>query len=214
MVPLPENYTVFPNVHIGRDVEIGPYVVLGHAPRGLEPGELPLVIGDCCIIRAHTVIYAGTVLGSRVQTGHGVTIREHSRIGDDVSIGSKTSIEHHVTVGNDVRFHGHNLISEFTTIEDDCWIGPHSCITNVLHPRCPKAKECIKGATLRRGAIVGGNTTLAPGVVIGEKALVGAGSVVLHDVPARMVVVGNPAKIIKPIDELECPFGLMEHPYS
>lgn len=211
---LPDNYTVFPNVHIGLEVEIGPYVVLGHPPRGAQPGELPLVVGDGCIIRAHSVIYAGTVLGSKVQTGHGVTIREHSKIGDSVSIGSKTSIEHYVVVGNDVQFHGHNLISEYTTIEDDCWIGPHCCITNVLHPRCPKAKECIKGATLKRGAIVGGNTTLAPGVVIGERAFVGAGSVVLHDVPARMVVVGNPARVIKPIDELKCPFGLMEHPYS
>ena len=67
---------------------------------------------------------------------------------------------------------------------------------------------------MKRGAIVGGNTTLAPGVVIGEQAFVGAGSVVLHDVPARMVVVGNPARVIKPIDELECPFELMEHPYT
>ena len=207
-------HVIYPNVHIGHGVQIGDFVILGHPPRWAAPGELPLVIGDNCIIRSHTVIYAGSRLGHNVQTGHGVTIREHSTIGNDVSIGSRTAIEHYVTVGNNVRFHGHNLISEHTVIEDDCWVGPHTCITNVLHPRCPKAKECIKGATLKRGAKVGGNTTLAPDVTIGEMALVGAGSVVLEDVPPRMVVVGNPARVIKRIEELECPYGLMEHPYE
>lgn len=207
-------YTIYPNVQLGRDVEIGPYVVLGMPPRGASPGEMPLVIGDRCVIRSHSVVYAGTTIGNDVQTGHGVTIREHTHIGNQVSIGTYTSIEHYVTIGNNVRFHGHNLVSEYTVIEDDCWMGPHACVTNVLHPRCPRAKECIKGATLRRGAIVGGNTTLAPDIVIGERALVGAGSVVLVDVPARGVVVGNPARLLKSIDELECPYGLMEHPYE
>jgi len=207
-------HVIYPNVSIGQGAEIGDFVILGHPPLGAAPGELPLVIGDHCIIRSHTVIYAGSRLGCNVQTGHGVTIREHSTVGDDVSIGSGTAIEHYVTIGSNVRFHGHNLISEYTVIEDECWVGPHACITNVLHPRCPRAKECIKGATLRRGAKVGGNATLAPAVTIGEMALVGAGAVVLHDVPARAVVVGNPARVIKQIDELECPYGLLERPYE
>jgi len=205
---------IYPNVHIGKDVLIGDFVILGHPPRGAEPGELPTVIGDHCIIRSHTVIYAGSRLGNNVQTGHGVTIREHSTTGDDVSIGSGTAIEHYVTIGNNVRFHGQNVIGEYTVIEDDCWIGPHVSITNVLHPRCPKAKKCIKGATLKRGAKVGANATLIPGITIGEMALVGAGSVVVEDVPPRTVVVGNPARVIKRIEDLECPFGLVEHPYE
>jgi len=207
-------YVIHPNVHLGQNVEIGEFVILGHPPRGAMPGDLPLVIGDNCVIRSHTVIYAGSRLGSNVQTGHGVTVREHSVIGDSVSIGGGTAIEHHVTVGNNVRMHGHNLISEYTDIGDDCWLGPHACITNVLHPRCSKAKECIKGATLERGAKVGGNTTLAPDITIGEMALVGAGSVVLEDVPARAVAVGNPARVVKHIGELECPYGLMDQPYE
>lgn len=207
-------HRIYPNVHIGKNVQIGDFVILGHPPRGAAPGELPTVIGDNCILRSHTVIYAGSRLGNNVQTGHGVTIREHSTIGDDVSIGSGTAIEHYVTVGNNVRFHGQNVIGEYTTIEDDCWIGPHVSITNVLHPRCPKAKECIKGATIKRGAKVGANATLTPAITIGEMALVGAGSVVVEDVPPRTVVVGNPARVIKRIEELECPYGLMDHPYG
>ena len=208
------SHIIHPNVRVGTNVEIGHYVILGHPPIGSVSGELPLVIGDNCVIRSHTVIYAGGSLGSGVQTGHGVTIREHTTIGDDVSIGGGTAIEHHVTVGNNTRFHAHNLISEFTVIEDDCWIGPHACITNVLHPRCPKGKECVKGATIRRGAKVGGNTTLAPDIEIGEMALVGAGSVVLDDVAPRAVVVGNPAREVKQIGDLVCPYGLVDRPYE
>jgi acetyltransferase-like isoleucine patch superfamily enzyme len=173
-----------------------------------------VVIGDNAVIRSHTVIYAGTVIGHNFQTGHRATIREGNQIGDDVSVGTGVTIDNDCKIGNDVRFRGHDLIGEHTVIEDGCWIGPHVAITNALHPRCPKAKECMKGPTLKRGAKIGANSTLLPDITIGEMALVGAGSVVADDVPPRAVVVGNPAKVVKTIDELECPYELMERPYK
>ncbi len=206
-------YRIYPNVHLGENVQIGDFAIIGHPPRGKEPGELPTVIGDNAVIRAHAVIYAGTVIGHNFQTGHGVTVREGTEIGDDVSIGSYTTVEHCNKIGNNVRFHGLNVIGEYTVIEDDCWIGPHVSITNVLHPRCPKKSECIKGPTIKRGAKVCANVTLTPAVTIGENALVGAGAVVVEDVPPGAVVVGNPARVIKTIDELECPYDLIEKPY-
>ena len=207
-------YKIYPHVHIGENVQIGDFVILGHPPRGAAPGELPTVIGDHCIIRSHTVIYAGGRLGSNVQTGHGVLIREDSEIGDNVSIGSHTVVEHHVHIGHGVRIHSNAFVPEHTVLEEDCWIGPGVSITNVRHPLCPRAKECSKGATIQRGAKVGANVTLTPDVTIGEMALVGAGSVVVEDVPPRAVVVGNPARVIGHIEELECPYGLMERPYE
>ena len=207
-------YKIYPHVHIGENVQIGDFVILGHPPRGAAPGELPTVIGDHCIIRSHTVIYAGGRLGSNVQTGHGVLIREDSEIGDNVSIGSHTVVEHHVHIGHGVRIHSNAFVPEHTVLEEDCWIGPGVSITNVRHPLCPRAKECSKGATIKRGAKVGANVTLTPDVTIGEMALVGAGSVVVEDVPPRAVVVGNPARVIGHIEELECPYGLMERPYE
>lgn len=206
-------YKIYPQVHIGENVQIGDFVILGHPPRGAAPGELPTVIGDHCVIRSHTVIYAGCRLGNGVQTGHGVLIREHNDIGDDVSIGSHTVVEHHVRIGREVRIHSNAFLPEYTVLEEGCWIGPCVSITNVLHPRCPKARQCIKGATIKRGAKVGANATLTPDITIGEMALVGAGSVVVEDVPPRAVVVGNPARVIRQIEQLECPYGLMEHPY-
>jgi acetyltransferase-like isoleucine patch superfamily enzyme len=207
-------YRIYPNVTLGQNVQIGDFVIVGHPPRGAGPGELPTVIGDNAVLRSHTVIYAGTVIGNNFQTGHGVVIREQVEIGDDVSIGSYSTIEHRIKIGNNVRFHGLNVIGEFTEIEEGCWIGPHVSVTNVPHPRCPVNKKCIKGATIRRQAKVCANATLLPAVEIGEYALVGAGAVVAKDVPRGVVVVGNPARVVKDVMELECPYDLIERPYE
>jgi len=201
---------VHPDGHLGENVQVGDSVILGHPPRDAMPGELPLGVADNCIVRSHTIMYAGSRLGSDVQTGHGLAGREHSTIADNVSTGSGAAIEHYVSVGKNAHMLGHNLTSEHTDIGDGCWFGLHARITNVLHPRCLKAKDCIKGPTLERGAKVGGSTTLAPDITIGEMALVGAG-LVLKDGQARAVAVETPARVIKHIDELECPYGLVDH---
>jgi acetyltransferase-like isoleucine patch superfamily enzyme len=78
---------------------------------------------------------------------------------------------------------------------------------------CPRYKECAGGAIVRRLARIGANVTVLPGVEIGEGALIGAGSVVLANVPAGMVAVGNPARVIKAVDELDCRPGFYERPY-
>jgi len=209
-----ERFRLYPNVRLGVDVEIGDYAVIGVPPRGREAGELPVVIGDGAVIRSHTVIYAGNRIGRGLQTGHGAMIREQNEIGDNVSIGTNSVVEHHVAIGNNVRLHSNVFVPEYSVLEDGCWLGPNVVVTNALHPLCPKAKECLKGATIRRGAKVGANATLMPDIVIGEMALVGAGAVVTRDVPAGVVVAGNPARVVKEISALTCPYDLIAHPYE
>ncbi len=209
-----EQFRLYPNVRLGQDAEIGDYAVIGVPPRGREAGELPVVIGEGAVIRSHTVIYAGNRIGRGLQTGHGVMIREQNEIGDNVSIGTNSVVEHHVTIGNNVRLHSNVFVPEHSVLEDDCWLGPNVVVTNALHPLCPKAKECLKGATIRRGAKVGANATLLPDIVIGEMALVGAGAVVTRDVPPGVVVAGNPARVVKEISALTCPYDLIAHPYE
>jgi acetyltransferase-like isoleucine patch superfamily enzyme len=204
---------IYPSVQIGVNAQIGDFVIIGHPPRGREPGELPTVIGDNAIIRSHTIIYASVRIGHNFQTGHGVMIREENDIGDDVSIGTNSIVEHHVVIGNSVRLHSRVFVPEYSILEDECWLGPGVIVTNALHPRCPKVKECMKGATVRRGAKIGAGAVLLPDIEIGEMALVGAGAVVVKDVPPRAVVAGNPAKVIKGIDALTCPYDLIERPY-
>jgi acetyltransferase-like isoleucine patch superfamily enzyme len=205
---------IFANVELGDGVQLGSSCVIGQPPRGKQDGELLTRVGSGSVIRSHTVVYAGNVIGERFSTGHGVMIREENRIGDDVSVGSHSIVEHHVSIGNGVRIHSQAFIPEYSVLEDGCWIGPNVVLTNAYHPMCPKAKECLKGPTVRRGAKIGANATLLPDITIGEDALVGAGSVVVDDVAAGAVVAGNPARVIKDISDLGCPYYMIDRPYD
>jgi acetyltransferase-like isoleucine patch superfamily enzyme len=205
---------MMPGVDLGEDAEVGPFVLLGEATGGEQADPVMTHIGRRARIRSHTVIYWGNTIGDDFVTGHGALIREHNWIGNNVSIGSHSIIEHHVRIGHGVRIHSAAFIPEYSVLEDDAWIGPRVTFTNVPHPRCPKAKECIQGPTIRRGAKIGASAVLLPGIEIGVGALVGAGSVVIESVPPGAVVAGNPARIVKHIDALTCPFDLIERPYA
>jgi acetyltransferase-like isoleucine patch superfamily enzyme len=193
---------IYPRVKLGQNCVVEDFAVIGAPPKGCKSGELETVIGDNAVIRSHTVIYAGNRIGDNFHAGNKVNIRELNKIGDNVSIGTLTVVEHHVQMGNSVRIHTQAFIPEFTLLEDECWLGPSVVVTNAKYPQSPGVKEELKGAQIMKGAIIGANSTLLPGVKIGERALVGAGSVVTKDVPARTVVAGNPAKPINQIDNL------------
>jgi acetyltransferase-like isoleucine patch superfamily enzyme len=203
-----------PNVHLGNNVTIEDFAIIGAVPRGHCDGELPTIIGDNAVIRSHSVIYAGNTFGNDFQCGNHVFLREANNIGSQVSIGTATVIEHHVTVGNKVRIHSQVFIPEYSILEDDCWLGPNVVLTNAKHPKCPKVKQCLKGATIGKGAIIGANATLMPDIEIGSRALIGAGSVVVSDIEPGVVAAGNPAIVIKGISELACPYGLIDRPYT
>ena len=196
------NSKIYSNTQFGANAAIGDFCVIGEPPRGKKAGELATRVGARAVIRSHTVIYAGNVIGDDFQTGHGALVREENQIGDNVSIGSHSIIEHHVKIGNGVRIHSNVFVPEFSILEDDCWLGPNVVVTNARYPRSKNVKETLKGATIKRGAKIGANATLLPGIIIGENALVGAGAVVVDDVPDGVVVVGNPARVVKQIDEI------------
>ena len=196
------NYKVYTGVHIGQNTIVEDYCIIGVAPRGKKEGEIDTSIGSGSHIRSHTVIYAGNQIGKNFQTGNKVNIRELNEIGDNVSIGILSVIEHHVRIGDNVRIHSQVFVPEFSVLEDASWIGPNVVLTNAKYPLSPGVKENLKGPTIRKGAKIGANSTILPGIVIGENALVGAGSVVTKDIPDGVVVVGNPAKKIKIVSEL------------
>ena len=197
-----KNYLVHENVVLGAGSVVEDYCIVGTPPRGVREGELATTIGDGAVIRSHTVIYAGNTIGRNFQTGNKVNIRESNRIGNNVSIGTLSVVEHHVEIADNVRIHTQVFIPEYSVLEEGCWIGPNVVFTNAKYPLSPGVKDSLAGPIIRRGAKIGANTTLLPGVVIGENALVGAGSVVVRDVPAGAVVVGNPARVIRQVSDL------------
>jgi acetyltransferase-like isoleucine patch superfamily enzyme len=196
------NWKIHPDVKIDADFIPGDFVIIGEPFSNPEGDTLKTVFGRNPIIRSHTVIYAGNVIGDNFQTGHGVLVRELNRIGDNVSIGSHSNIEHHIKIGNNVRIHSNVFVPEFSILEDDCWLGPGVILTNARYPRSENVKKELAGPVIRSGAKIGAGAVLLPGVIIGRNALVGAGAVVTEDVPDHSVVVGNPARVIKNISDI------------
>ncbi|HLL73721.1 MAG TPA: acyltransferase [Pyrinomonadaceae bacterium] len=194
---------IHPNVVWGGDHTVGPFAIVGQPLAGGKVAET--VIGPGALIRSHTVIYCGNRIGRNFQTGHGALVREENEIGDDVSIGSGTIVEHHVRIGDGARLHSNVFVPEFSVLEEGCWIGPNVVITNAKYPRSPGVKERLVGAHIERGAKIGANATLLPGVRIGRNALVGAGAVVTKDVAPESVVAGSPAREINRLSNL--PYG-------
>ena len=160
------------------------------------------IIGDGACIRSHTVIYAGNRIGKKFSTGNKANIRELNAIGDNVSVGTMAVVEHHVELGNNVRLHSQAFVPEFSVLEEGVWIGPNAVITNTRYPLSPEAKTSPQPVHLCKNAIVGANSTILPGVIVGSDSLIGAGSVVVKDVAPRAVVAGNPARFIRIKDDL------------
>ncbi|MEW6585485.1 MAG: acyltransferase [Nitrospirota bacterium] len=208
------NNLVYPNVSLGDNVVIEPPSIIGKPPRGAEPGDLPIRIGNNSRVRPFSTIYAGSEIGESFQTGQGVSIREDNIIGNNVSIGTNSVLEFGNRIGDNSRIHS-NCFLEMVTIGMYVFVGPNVVFTDDPHPMCcPRYKECKGGPVVEDYARIGANCTILPGVRIGRNSLIGAGSVVTKDVPANAVVAGSPARLIKMIDELKCFCGFFEKPYD
>jgi acetyltransferase-like isoleucine patch superfamily enzyme len=205
------NWSLAPaeEINLGDGCQVDPDVVLGY-PTGRRIDDLTLRIGPGARIRAGTVIYAGSTIGAGLETGHNVVIREENAIGDGLNIWNSSTIDYGCTIGNDVKIHCNVYVAQFTTLEDDVFLAPGVILANDPHPLCGL---CMRGPTIERGARVGVNVTVLSHVTIGEGALIGAGSVVTRDIPAGVVAYGNPARAVRPVEELSCPFRLVERPY-
>jgi len=199
-------------LEMGPGAAVDPTAVLGY-PTGRTIPSTILRIGANAHIRSGTVIYAGTVIGDDLETGHNVVIREENAIGNGFSIWNSSTVDYGCRIGDQVKIHCNVYVAQFTVLEDDVFLGPGATIANDPHPGCPEFRRCMRGPVLRRGVKVGINATILPFVEIGEHVVIGSGSVVTKDVPANSVVCGNPAKIICGIQELDCRFGFTAGPY-
>jgi acetyltransferase-like isoleucine patch superfamily enzyme len=199
------------DVALGRGCLIDDNVILGARP-GRAVREISLRVGRRAIVRSGSVLYAGTVIGDGFETGHNVVIREDNVIGADVKVWNNTVVDYGCTIGDRVKIHSNCYVAQFTTLEDDVFLGPGASLANEPHPGSA-SHLCMRGPTIKAGAQIGMNATILPFVTVGERALVGAGAVVTHDVPAGMIVVGNPARILKPVSEVSCPLDLLDGEY-
>jgi acetyltransferase-like isoleucine patch superfamily enzyme len=128
-------------------------------------------------------------------------ILEGAKIGSNCNINCQVFIENDVVIGNNVTIKPGVQIWDGITLEDNVFIGPNATFTNDLKPQSKNYPKKFLRTTVKKGASIGANATILPGITIGENAMIGAGSVVLKDVPAHTLWVGNPAKQIKEIIE-------------
>lgn len=197
---------VYPGTVLGEGVKILDYAVVGKQP-SLSPRSTakreplgPAELGPGTIVSTGAIVFAGTRIGARVVVGDQACVRERVEIGDDVVVGRGSLIENDTTVGAMTKIQADAYITAYSTLEEHVFIAPCVVTTNDnFMGRTERRHELIAGPTIRRGARIGGAAVLCPGVEIGEEAFVGAGAVVTEDVPPRVIVVGNPARVLREV---------------
>ncbi|SFM82850.1 acyltransferase [Marinobacter pelagius] len=140
-------------------------------------------------------------IGEGTKVWQFVVILKGAKIGRGCNICAQTLIEGDVVVGDRVTVKSGVQLWDGTRVEDDVFIGPNVTLTNDPYPRSKQYPDEFFGIRICKGASVGANATILPGITIGEEAMVGAGAVVTEDVPPKAVVVGNPARIIRYVEE-------------
>jgi acetyltransferase-like isoleucine patch superfamily enzyme len=203
--------TVHDGTVLGEGVKVLEGAVVGKQPT-LSPRSTakreplpPTTIGAGTIVSTGAIVFAGSAIGERVILGDQSCVRERVEVGDDVVLGRGSLIENDTTVGARTKIQADAYVTAYSTVEEDVFIAPCVVTTNDDYMgRTEKRLALLKGPTIRRGARVGGGAVLCPGVEVGEEAFVGAGAVVTKDVPPRMLVVGNPARVLREVaaDEL------------
>ena len=202
--------TVYPGTVLGDGVRVLENAVVGKQP-ALSPRSTakreplpPTEIGDDTVVSTGAIVFAGSRIGTRVILGDQSCVRERVAIGDDVVLGRGSLVENDTTVGAMTKIQADAYITAYSTLEEHVFIAPCVVTTNDnFMGRTEARHDLIAGPTIRRGARVGGGAILCPGIEIGEEAFVGAGAVVTKDVPARTIVVGNPARVLRDVPHEE-----------
>ncbi len=127
-------------------------------------------------------------------------VLSHAQVGRNCNICSHCFIENNVVIGNNVTIKCGVQLWDGLRVEDDVFIGPNVTFANDKYPRSKQYPLEFPKTLVKRGASIGANATILPGVIIGEWAMIGAGSVVTKNVPAGELWMGNPAKFVRKLD--------------
>jgi UDP-2-acetamido-3-amino-2,3-dideoxy-glucuronate N-acetyltransferase len=197
---------VHDGVVVGEGATIEDHAVLGKRPRlrreSSATGDVgQLRLGADVTVCSGAVLFAGASVADGAIIGDRASLRERSSVGEGSLIGLGSVIESDVRVGARVTVQTHVYLTAFTIVEDDAFAGPGVITTNDDTMARHGSETPLRGARLRRACRVGGGAVLTPGVEIGEEAFVAAGALVTADVPARAVVMGVPARVVREVPE-------------
>jgi UDP-3-O-[3-hydroxymyristoyl] glucosamine N-acyltransferase len=196
---------IAPGTVLAAGCEVQDHAVLGKAPKLARhstaareaPPALELAAGAvvCCA----AVVFAGARLEAGAIVGDQAFVRERAVIGEGSVIGRGSAVDNDVRIGARVRVQTDVYLTAYSLLEDDVFVGPGVLTTNDSTMARHGPEYALRGATLRRACRIGGAAVLVPGVEVGEEAFVAAGAVVTRDVPARGVVMGVPARVVRQV---------------
>jgi len=206
-VRIDANAVLYGPIKIGRQSYIGPNCVIGfpatnelnQLPQSHKTGKKPTLLGEKCIVRSGTTLYSNVIVGNNVSFGHNAMVRENVIIGAGTKIGTNTVVDGSTRIGSRVSIQTGVYVCTYSKIEDGVFLGPCCIFTNDKFVTQKPYK--LIGPTVKKGASIGANALLFPGIVVGEGAVVGSQAMVNVDVPPRTIYVGIPARKIRDLPE-------------
>ncbi len=192
---------------VGENVRIDDHATLGKRPMRAansattsEQELPPLTVGDGAIVGTGAVLYRGAAIEGKVLLADLCTVRENVTIGRGTIVGRGVTVENFCTIGRYCKLESECYLTAYSTLEDRVFVAPGVVTSNDnFVGRTAERFKHFKGVTVRRGGRIGAGTVLLPGIVVGEDALVAAGSVVTRDVEPRTIVRGQPARPWRPV---------------
>lgn len=195
-VKIGDNCTIYDGVEIGDDSIICNDSVLGEPLNNYysDPAyqNPPTIIGADSIIRSHSIIYADCKIGAHFSSGHRVTIREHTTIGEGCSVGTLSDLQGHVKIGDYCRLHSNVHLAQGSTLGAFVFLYPYVVMTNDPYP----PSTDIRGGYIGDYTQVGVHAVILPGIRVGASCLIGANTVVSKRVPDYSLAMGDPMKVV------------------
>lgn len=206
-----DHTTIYPLVELGEDGFIGSNSSIGRLPKAAATSTVkaqadlpPLQMGNGFTVGCSAVLYAGTSYAEAAFIGDGAVVRERCSIGQNVVIGSGVAVENNTTIGSFTKIQTGSYITAYMEIEERVFIAPMVTTTNDNYMgRTEKRFKSIKGATIQRGARIGGGAILLPGINVAPETFVAAGALITKDTTEKRVLKGFPAKDLREVPEEE-----------
>ena len=191
---------------IGDGCAIEDHVVLGKRPRLARHSSAfgssgLLRLGANVSVCAGAVVFAGAEIAEGAILGDQSFVRERTHVGAGAVVGRGSAVDNDVLIGARARVQTSVYLTAFTVLEEDVFVGPGVITTNDNTMSRHARDAPLEGALLRRASRIGGGAILTPGIEVGEEAFVAAGALVTRDVPARAVVMGSPARVVREVPD-------------